>query len=97
VGPPCPIRSGLTSAHVEHCKEKGIDVPQLINHFAGRLAKAMAGILVHTQHNRVHPSVCSLQCGGKFQRVGRDHAVIGVGSSDERGGIDYPWGDVVQR
>jgi hypothetical protein len=37
-----------------------------------------------------------LQGGSKFQRVGRDHAVIGVGSGDERGGIDYPRGDIVQ-
>src|SRR6266446_4841543 len=57
---PSASRSGLTRAHVEHRKEKGIDVPQFINHFASRLAKAMAGILFHTQHNGVHPRIGSL-------------------------------------
>jgi hypothetical protein len=89
--------SGLTRAHVKHRKEKGIDVSQFINDLAGRLAKAMAGILFHTQYNGIHPGICGLQGSGKFQRVGRDHTVIGVGSGDERGGIDHPWGDVVQR
>ena len=64
-----PSRSGLTRAHVKHRKEKGIDIPQFINHFASRLAKAMAGVLFHTQHNGIHPGIGGLQGCGKFQRV----------------------------
>ena len=66
---PAPSRLGLMRAHVEHRKEKGVDIPQFINHLASRLAKAMAGIFFHTQYNGMHPGICGLQGGGKFQRV----------------------------
>ena len=46
--------------------KKGIDIPQFINHFASRLAKAMAGVLFHTQHNGIHPASAACRAAANF-------------------------------
>jgi hypothetical protein len=48
-------RSGLMRARAEHRNEKGVDIPQCINDFAGRLAKAMTSLLAVLARARAAP------------------------------------------
>ena len=76
---------------------ESIDVGLFLKNFLKRFAAAVTSLGVYADKLWVRAGVAFLQGCRELERVGRNHSVIMVGSSDKRGGVGCAGLEVMQR